>query len=128
MRILRSVGLAALLGGGAGSLALMLKVGERNPSRALMVLFAIWVLAPYVALALLDRRASKRAWPPRARTALQVVTPAIALGPVAIYASVAFGLPRPQPAAWFLLTPLASMALIGAVAASGELAARRAKA
>jgi uncharacterized membrane protein YgdD (TMEM256/DUF423 family) len=51
--ILRTTALIALLIGAAGSFALMLYAG-RNAPRFLVVLFTIWDLSPFVALALAD--------------------------------------------------------------------------
>lgn len=48
--LLRAVALIAVVAGAGGSIGLMLWAGHRNPSRLLIVLFAIWVLSPFVAL------------------------------------------------------------------------------
>ena len=42
--------LLVILAGAIASLTLMFMVGRRNESRILMLLFTLWVLAPYVAL------------------------------------------------------------------------------
>src|SRR3984893_13107145 len=52
--LLRAVALIAVVAGAAGSVGLMLWVGHRNPSRVLLVLFAIWDLSPFIALVLAD--------------------------------------------------------------------------
>src|ERR1700731_2872365 len=52
--LLRAVALIAVVAGALGSVGLMLWVGHRNPSRVLLVLFAIWDLSPFIALVLAD--------------------------------------------------------------------------
>ncbi|HEX7198860.1 MAG TPA: hypothetical protein VF213_05265, partial [Dongiaceae bacterium] len=47
---LRRAALIAALAGAAGSLGLMHRAGHRNPSRLLVLLFALWVLSPFTAL------------------------------------------------------------------------------
>ena len=110
---LRAVATIAVVAGAAGSVGLMLRVGHRNPSRILLVLFWIWVLSPFVALVLADL-VSKR-WPVLTRAALYSVMLVLTVGSLAIYGDVAFGPPRPKPASIFLLVPLASWLLIALV-------------
>src|SRR5947208_17068355 len=50
--VLRTVALFALVAGAGGTEALMLHVGNRNPSYLLLGLFTIWDLSPFAALAL----------------------------------------------------------------------------
>src|SRR5262245_21518931 len=80
--ILRAFALIALIVGGTGSLVFMFRAGQHTP-RFLLVLFTIWVLAPFVAL-LWANRASKR-WSVLTRAALYCVTFIIALNSLAIY-------------------------------------------
>ena len=49
---MRAVALVAVVVEAAGSIGSMLYVGRHNPSRMLLVLFAIWVLSPFVGLVL----------------------------------------------------------------------------
>lgn len=49
-------------------MALMIRAGARQRSLILILLFAGWVLSPFLALALANLRAPR--WPPRVRTAL----------------------------------------------------------
>src|SRR5206468_419698 len=81
--VLRGAALIALVGGAAGSFGLMLRAGQRTP-RFLLVLFAFWVLSPFVAFVLADVL-SKR-WSVAIRAALYSVILVVALGSVAIYA------------------------------------------
>jgi hypothetical protein len=101
--------IAALVGAG-GSIGLMLRVGHRNNSGVLLILFGIWVLSPFVALVLAGS-ISKR-WPVLTRTTLYCMMLVLALGSLAVYGDVAFGPPRAKPAFVFLVLPLASWLLI----------------
>jgi len=65
---LRTAARIALIAGAAASMALMIRAGARQRSAILILLFAGWVLSPFLALALANLRASR--WPPRVRTAL----------------------------------------------------------
>jgi ABC-type transport system involved in multi-copper enzyme maturation permease subunit len=113
MSVTRRVALIAVLAGAAGSLGFMLRVGHRKEIAFLLVLFAIWVLSPFVALILADR-ASKR-WSARTRATLYVVMLLVTLSSLAIYGYVALGPPRPKPASVFLLVPLGSWLLMAIV-------------
>src|SRR5713226_10313812 len=92
---LRAVALIAVVAGALGSVGLMLWVGHRNPSRVLLVLFAIWDLSPFIALVLADV-VSKR-WSVITRATLYGVMLILTLGSLAIYGDVVWR-PRPQPA------------------------------
>ena len=111
--LLHAVALIAVVAGASGSVGLMLWEGHRNPSRLLLVLFAIWVLSPFMAL-LLANIVSKR-WSVITRATLHSVMLVLTLGSLAIYGEVALGPPRPKPASFFLVVPLASWLLIAAV-------------
>src|ERR1039458_205725 len=75
---LRIAALLALLAGAVGSVGLMLHAGRHNDSRFLLVLFALWVLSPFVAL-ILANVVSKR-WPVHTRVALYTVMLVLTLG------------------------------------------------
>jgi len=120
-RVLRAVALVAVVIGATGSIGLMLYVGRHNPSRMLLVLFAIWVLSPFVGLVL--AASGSQRWLVAARERVHVVMLIVALGSLAIYGQVAFGPPRPRPASAFLVVPFGSWGLIVAtlgMAASGK--------
>ena len=105
--VLRSGALAALLVGAITSFAFMLRVGRHDPSLILMILFSVWVLAPFAALMFSLR-------PALPRTPNYIVMLAIALVSPAIYGYVAYGPPRAQPAFAFLVVPFVSWLLIAA--------------
>ena len=123
LRVLRAAALIATMLGAVGSVALMFRVGHRNPSILLMVLFTGWVLAPFVGLMVAERR-SKR-WSAVIGTTLHGVMLVVALTSVAIYGNIAFGPPRAQPAFWFLVVPAASWLPVGIVVMIAPMVSRR---
>ena len=127
-RMLVVVAPVTLLGAALGSLGLMLCVGQFNSSRLLLVIFAAWVLLPFLALALINRMARK--WSVATRATVYVVTVIVSLGSLAIYGNVVSLPADTRPAAPFLLVPLASwllMMIVIPIAAvrSGRLAGLR---
>jgi hypothetical protein len=88
----------------------MLYVGRRNPSLLLLIIFAAWVIAPFLGVLFADL-----VWK-RGGAMLHGLMLLLAVGSLAIYAWVAFGPPMAKPAAVFLILPAASWILIGAVA------------
>jgi hypothetical protein len=122
LRVLRVSALIALLVGATGSLALMLYKG-RNAPRFLVVLFAIWVLSPFVILGW-AYVASKR-WSASSLATLYSTTWIVALGSLAIYGVDALR-PRPaQPAFFYVIVAPASWLLMAAAAGIAALVARR---
>ena len=85
----------ALLAGAAGSFALMLYSG-RNAPWLLIVLFTIWVLSPFAALAVADAVSTR--WPVPTKTALYAAMMIVAVASLAIYGADAMRPPRPQAA------------------------------
>jgi hypothetical protein len=120
---LRAVALIAAVAGAGGSVGLMLWVGHRNPSRLLLALFAIWDIAPFVALVWANMVAKR--WSVLTRATLYSVTLVITLGSLAIYGDVAFGPPRSTPAFMFLVVPPGSWLLMTIVVPIAALTSRR---
>jgi amino acid transporter len=125
--LLHAAALTAVVTGAVGSLGITLWVGRHNPSLFLIVLFAFWVLSPFVALVWASV-ASKR-WPVVTRTTLHSLMLVITLSSLALYGDVVLRPPRSTPAARFLLVPLGSwllMTIIIPIAAliSGRLSRR----
>jgi hypothetical protein len=120
---LRNAARGVLLTGAAASLGLMLRAGARQRSAVLILLFAGWVLSPFVALALADRRAQR--WPARVRTALYAAMAGVSGLCVAIYAMHAI---RGVMKAGFvyLVVPAAAWLLIAVALGVNAIAARRA--
>ena len=111
--MLRAAALIALLAGAVGSIGFMLVAGHRNPSRLLLLLFAIWVLSPFVGLGTIGTISNR--WPAIIRAALYSVMLVVALGSAAIYGAIALGPPRPQAAFVFVVVPPASWLLMAIV-------------
>ncbi len=107
---LRAAALIVVVTGAIGSFGFMLRVGSHNSSFFLMLLFAIWVLSPFVAL-LLAHSVSRR-WADLTCATLYGLMLVLSLASLTLYGDVALGPPRPQPAYRFLVVPLASWVLI----------------
>jgi len=120
--VLRAVALIAVVAGALGSVGLMLWVGHRNPARALLFLFVIWDLSPFIGLILVEI-VSKR-WSALTRATLYGVMLILALGSLASYADVVWR-PRPQPAFMFLVVPLGSWLLMMIVVPTAALVSSR---
>ena len=121
--VLRTACAVAVLAGAVGSMALTLRAGRRNDSRLLLLLFAIWVLSPFVALAM-TYVVSKR-WSVPTQTTLYSVTLVITLASLSIYGDVVLGTPRAKPAFAFLIVPLLAWLLIGSVVPIAALISRK---
>ena len=113
MDVLRTSALTALLAGAIGAVGLTLRAGHRNSSRVLLVLFAFWVLSPFVAL--LYAGVISARWTMLTRAALHILTLVITSGTLAAYAVVALGPPRAKTATVFVLVPPISLLLMAIV-------------
>jgi len=111
--LLHAAALIALPAGAVGSVGLLLRACQRNNSRLLLVLFTIWVLSPFVALASADV-VSKR-WSVVTRGALYSLMLVLPLGSVAIYATGAFKPARSGAVFLFVALPPVSWLLIAIV-------------
>ena len=116
--ILRMAAPIAMAAGAAGAVGLTLYTGRHNNSLVLMLLFALWVLSPFVVLGCCY--AISKRWSPPARSAIYGLTLLLTLGTLAIYACVAFGPPRAKTAFVFVVTPPASWLLTAIVVISGR--------
>jgi hypothetical protein len=121
--LLHAAALIAVLGGAVGSVGLMLRAGHRNPSRLLLVLFALWVLSPFIALVLANM-VSKR-WSVLTQATLYTVMLVLTVGSLAIYGDVALGPPRVKAAFVFVVVPPASWLLIAIVVPIAAIISRR---
>jgi hypothetical protein len=119
--LLRAVALIAAVAGAAGSLGLMLRAG--HPPLFLRVLFAIWVLSPFMALLLAD--IVSKSWSVITRATLHSVMLAITLSSLAIYAYVVLRPRQSTPTFVFLIVPPASCVLVGMVVLIAALISRR---
>ncbi len=107
---MRAAARIAVVVGALGSVTLMLYAGRSNRHSLVTVLFIIWVLAPFVALAL-ARRMSE-AWSSATRTTLQVVTLIVTVASLAIYSHRAMVPPRSTGAFVFVVVPPLSVLLV----------------
>jgi hypothetical protein len=119
----RSTVLIAVLASAVCSAGLMLRAGQRQNSRILLLLFGIWVLSPFVAAAW--AHAVSRNWSAVTRTTLYVVILVFTLSSLAIYSAAAFGLLRAKVGFIFLVVPFASWLLITIVPAGAALISRK---
>ena len=103
----RSGALAVTALCGAASVVCMFMVGRGQKSLLLIAMFTVWVVSPFAASLYVQRRVPQRA-------AIAWIGTVASLISATIYASVAFGPPRPQPAKFFLLVPAAMWVLFGA--------------
>jgi hypothetical protein len=117
------VALIAMAAGSAASVMLMLYAGRRQESRILMLLFGIWVLAPFGA-AVVASSVSKR-WAAVTRATLYTAIVVVVLSSLAIYGDVAFGYAKVKVGFIFLVVPLASWLLIAVAVATAALIASR---
>ncbi len=120
---LRPAALVALLGGALGSLALLVRAGQRQGTqRPLLLLMAVWVIAPYLGLGWAFV-ASKR-WAPPQRRALLLACPSIALASLAVYAVDAFQPAKAPPGFRFVLVPAVVWLILIALVAMGSFTRR----
>jgi hypothetical protein len=87
-----------------------------------MVLFSIWVLAPFVGSLLLNALIAKRGAAPR--TALQVAMLILAVASLALYGDTVLRPPVSQPVFRFVLLPVVSCVLIIVVVATAVFVSR----
>jgi hypothetical protein len=113
LRILRGAALVAVLAGAGGSLALMLHAGRHQNSLILLLLFAVWVLSPFIA-AVFASSVSER-WSVLTRATLSVVMLVLTLGSLILYGEVAFGNLKVKIGFVFLVVPMASWLLAAIV-------------
>jgi hypothetical protein len=121
--LLRAAALLAALAGAVSSVGLMLHAGRRNDSRILLVLFAIWVLSPFMALVVANVVSQR--WAVLSRATLYSLMLVLTLGSLAIYGDVALGPPRAKTAFVFVVVPPASWLLIALVVPIAALISRR---
>lgn len=119
---LRGASLVGVLAGAVGSLALMLRAGNRQNSRILLLLFGIWVLSPFAAT-LWAHLVSSR-WSVATRATLYVMMLVLTVGSLAIYGSLAFGHLRAKVGFIFLVVPFASWLLTALALLASALISR----
>jgi hypothetical protein len=120
---LRAAALIVVLGGAAGSLGFMFRAGHRQNSRILLLIFAIWVLSPFMALVLAHLISTR--WSAPIRATLYSVMLVLTLASLAIYGDVALGHATLKVGFVFLVVPPASCLLIAIAIAIAALISRR---
>jgi predicted dienelactone hydrolase len=110
---LHTSALVAVQVGAAGSVGLMLWEGRQNDSRILLTLFALWVLSPFVALALAC--VASRRWSAVSRATLHGVILVFTLATLAIYGNAVLGPSRAKPVLMFITVPPVTWLLIAIV-------------
>jgi hypothetical protein len=119
--LLRTVALIAMLAGAGGSAGLFFRAGRSTP-RFLLVIMAIWVFSPFVAL--LWANIVSKGWSVMTRATLYGVTLAVVLGSLAVYGADAVWPRKSQPAFVFVAVPPASWVLIAVVPLAAFISGR----
>ena len=121
--LLRVVAGIAVVAGAVASLAFMLRAGQHTP-RFLLVLFIIWMLSPFAALAWANM--VSKSWALLTRATLYVVTLVVTLGTLAIYGAVVSLKPAGSPNAFlWVIGPPTSCVVITMVVSIAALMSRR---
>jgi hypothetical protein len=119
LRIITSL---VLLAGAGVSLWLMLYTGRNNKSVLLILLFAGWVLSPFIAM--LTANIISKSWPVPTRLTLYILILLLTIGSLLGYSGVL----SPQgtkPAFVFLVVPLISWLLIAIIIPIARARARK---
>lgn len=120
---LRIAALIALLAGAAGSVAFMLRAGQRTPSFLLALMIA-WVLAPLTALAWATAMSVR--WPVPIRWTLFALSIALSVASVVIYGEIVDVMPQGSAyAARFVMTPAASWLLMAIAVVTAAVISRQ---
>ena len=120
---LRSAALLALVFGAVGSIGL-LRHAPQHPPPFLAVLFVIWVVAPFVFLAVANFVSTN--WPIPVRKVLYVVTLVVTVASLAIYLDDKFSHRTIHPAGVWVAVPPASIILSGVAIAIARWQTRKA--
>ncbi len=119
---------AAMVGltiGAITSVALMLRAGRHQSSIILVLLFAAWMLSPF--LGLVYAHLSSKRLLGSARVVLYALTVLFIVGCPAIYAGVAFGRTTLKMGFVFLVIPFVCWLLVGFLVCSALLSSRKAR-
>jgi len=122
LRRLRLAGLIAILAGAAGSLGLLFHASHSRPP-LLMMIFVIWVAAPFVGLLLADARSSRG--PILVQATLYSMMLIVGIGSLIIYGQDAIWPRREQAAFVYVIVPPVSCLSIAAALAIAAFASIR---
>ncbi len=109
-RIYHRIAVYTVLAGAGGSLGFTIYAGRHNSSFILILLFAAWVVSPFIALLLAD--AVGRKWSVARRVALHSLMVLLTAGSLIIYSGL-WRVPDQKPAFVFLVVPLLSWFVMG---------------
>jgi hypothetical protein len=122
-KMLRSTAWISCGIGAAGSATFMLYASKRvGAPSILMVLFTIWVVSPFMLLAL-AYVVSKR-WAALTRATVYTVTAIISAASLTIYGAAALGASRPQTAIFVMVAPLSWLLIVIAITTAAFIARR----
>jgi hypothetical protein len=121
-KFLRTAALIALFLGALGSLGLTLYTGRHNNSIVLPILFAGWVLSPFVALLVVNAILRHSSIP--TRVTLYILMLVITVGSLVAYSGVLTP-PDAKPAGIFLVVPFISWILMAIVIPIASFLSRR---
>jgi hypothetical protein len=111
--LLRTTSTIAVVAGAGGSVGLTLYAGRHSDSLTLKVLFAVWVLSPFLGLILAG--VATRLWSIFTRSARYSAMLVVSLGSLAVYGVRVLRPPKAHAAFVFVVVPLASWLLIAVV-------------
>ena len=120
--ILRTIAVIAVLAGAGVSLGLMFHAGRQNNSVLLLLLFAGWVLSPFIALIVVNQISGR--WTVLTRLILFCLMLVLTFASVITYSGV-LSPPGTKPAFVFLIVPLGSWLLIALFILTIEALSRR---
>ena len=106
---------AVLIVAAAASVLLMLRAGRHNPSILLMLMFVVWVSAPFAALGLAGRFA--RGWSEQSWVLFRRAAVVVAVGSTLIYGYDAVKPLSSKAAFIYLVVPVVSWIVLALVAA-----------
>jgi hypothetical protein len=110
MNLLHALALGVATAGAIASLSLTFQSGLNSRSILVVVLIAIWVIAPYL-MAIIVSLVS-RDWPLAGRIALYILMLVMTLVSLVVYSGI-LTFPRSKPSSGYLLVPLMSWCLLG---------------
>lgn len=113
MSVIRSTALKALPPGALGSLGFMLYSGRHQKSLILTLLFATWVLSPFIAAR--AALAVSKQWPELMQALVYTSIIVSTVSSLTVYGAVAFGQLKVKVGFIFLVAPLASWVLLALV-------------
>lgn len=119
---LRKIALWLVLAGAVSSLIFTFYAGHKNNSLVLTLLFAVWVLSPFIAFLMSD--VISKSWSVFARSALCYLMVVLTIASLLCYSRV-LKIPGVKPAFVFLIFPLISWILLVILILLNERLSRR---